>query len=406
MFAPDADPFDGAASTGTTGRSPPRPLLIVASAAGILAVLGGLDIRRRLSTRRMSAPAQDTLLAEASRADGVPHTPSHPESHVSFEEARVANSSAEPIEAGDSAGEQHGSAAIGIPQGAGIDFAGLPVAEQRDHEGRSDVMVIDDSRAAAGTPTAILQIYGLGLARVVVGGRTLTSKDWKASTSRDLFFYLICEGPATRDQLASIFWPNSSFDQIRNTFHNALYRARGALSAVKDVIVFENNTYGFNRQLDYSFDVEMLEKQLKAARTLTTNDPSGAIKLYSKAVDLYQGDFLEDYASPNDEWRVIRASGLLEKYLDASEKLGILLIERGRYEDALKAYKRAQERDPYRESAGRGVMLSYAKLGHRVEALRQYQELKARIKAELGTSVTEETEQLYQRIRSDRPLPP
>ena len=249
----------------------------------------------------------------------------------------------------------------------------------------------------------VLKIYALGLARVVVEDRTVTTKDWQALTSRDLFFYLVCEGPVTRDQLASVFWPNSSFDQIRNTFHSAIYRARGALSPLKDVIVFENNTYSFNRQVNYSFDVEAFEQQLKAAKALTATDPSRAVEIYSKAVDLYQGDFLEDYASPNDEWRVILASGLLEKYLDASERLGGLLIQQDRYEDALSAYKSAQERDPYRESVGRGVMLSYAKLGQRVEALRHYQELKARIKAELGTSLTAETEQLCQRIRSDEP---
>ena len=277
-------------------------------------------------------------------------------------------------------------------------LGGLDLRRRRRHR------ALSPGSGTAETPQPVLEIYGLGLARVVVGGRTLTSKDWQALTSRDLFFYLVCEGPVTRDQLASVFWPNSSFDQIRNTFHSAIYRARGALSPLKDVIVFENNTYTFNRLVEYSFDVETFEQRLKAAKALTATDPSRAAEHYSKAVDLYQGGFLEDYTSPNDEWRVIRASGSLEKYLDASEKLGSLLVQQGRYEDALEAYKRAQERDPYRESAGRGVMLSYAKLGQRVEALRHYQELKSRIKAELGTSVTDETEQLYQRIRSDRPL--
>ena len=276
-------------------------------------------------------------------------------------------------------------------------LVGLDLRRRRRHRALSPVI------GTAEKPRPVLEIYGLGLARVVVEDRTLTNKDWQALTSRDLFFYLVCEGPVTRDQLASVFWPNSSFDQIRNTFHSAIYRARGALSPLKDVIVFENNTYSFNRQVDYVFDVETFEQLMKIAKELTATDPSGAIDAYSKGVDLFKGEFLEDYASPNDEWRVIRASGLLEKCLDASEKLGGLLLQQERYDDALEVYKRAQERDPYRESVGRGVMLSYAMLGQRVEALRHYQELKARIKAELGTSVMEETEKLYQRVRSDRP---
>jgi ATP/maltotriose-dependent transcriptional regulator MalT/two-component SAPR family response regulator len=252
-------------------------------------------------------------------------------------------------------------------------------------------------------PEPALRIYGLGRSQVAVGERTLTSGDWRSITSRDLFFFLLCEGPATKEQLAGTFWPELSPGKLRSTFHITVYRLRRALDPLETVI-FEDDRYHFNRRLNYIFDVEIFESLLVQAGALAATNLPRAADLYSEAVDLYHGDFLEDYASAYDDWRVIRANQLSEKYLNAVESLGTLLTQQHDYQSALEIYHRAVEQDPYRESTRRGVMRCLTGLKRRAEALRYYNELEEFLRAELGTFPTPETESLYRRILANEPL--
>jgi LuxR family maltose regulon positive regulatory protein len=252
-------------------------------------------------------------------------------------------------------------------------------------------------------PEPTLRIYGLGRSQVAVGERTLTSGDWRSITSRDLFFFLLCEGPATKEQLAGTFWPDLSPGKLRSTFHITVYRLRRALDPLETVI-FEDDRYHFNRRLNYTFDVEIFESLLVQAGALAATNLPRATELYSEAVDLYHGDFLEDYAAAYDEWRVIKANQLSEKYLNAVESLGTLLTQQHNYQSALEVYNRAVEHDPYRESARRGVMRSLTGLKRRAEALRYYNELEEFLRAELGTLPTPETESLHRRILANEPL--
>jgi LuxR family maltose regulon positive regulatory protein len=252
-------------------------------------------------------------------------------------------------------------------------------------------------------PEPALQIYGFGRARVVVGDLTLASKDWRSSTSRDLFFFLLCQGPATKTQLANTFWPDLQPGKLRSTLHVTIYRLRRALDPLETVI-FEDDRYHFNRRLEYTFDVEVFESLVVQAGAVAATNPERAVEIYSQAVDLYHGDFLENYSSAYDEWRVIRANELSEKYLEAMQILGELLEQQKEVQAALDIYKRAVNYDPYRESAQQGVMRSLVTLNRRTEALRYYNDLERFYQDELGVSPTPETASLYRRILANEPL--
>lgn len=253
------------------------------------------------------------------------------------------------------------------------------------------------ARVTLPEPEPPLRIEGLGRARVVIGERTLASSDWRSIASRDLLFFLLCLGPAAKDELANTFWPDLSSGKLRSTFHITVYRLRRALDPLETVI-FQDDRYHFNRRLDYSFDVEIFERLLVQAGAMVAANPSRAADLYTQAMDLYQGDFLEDYSSPHDEWRLMKANELSEKYLVGLESLGGLLFKRGEYQGAHDVYKRAVNHDPYRESAQRGVIRGLAGLRRRAEALRYFSELEQFFQAELGVSLAPETLGLYQRI--------
>ncbi len=283
-----------------------------------------------------------------------------------------------------------------VEQGAG----GQLLVGLLEKVGRADQERVASAQVTLVTPEPPLRIQGLGRARVTVGDRALASGDWRSITSRDLFFYLLCQGPATKDQLANTFWPDLPQGKLRSTFHITVYRLRRALDPLETVI-FEDDRYHFNRRLNYSFDVEIFERLFVQAGAMAAANPSRAAELYSQALELYHGDFLEDYASGHDEWRVMMANKLSERYLQGLESLGELLANQQEYQGALDAYKRAAIYDPYRESAQRGVMRSLVGLRRRAEALRYYNELERFFQTELGAPPTPETQKLYRRIMAD-----
>jgi DNA-binding SARP family transcriptional activator len=288
--------------------------------------------------------------------------------------------------------------AYAVEQGVG----GQLLAHLLDKASRANQPHPGSEQIELAEPVPPLHLYGLGRAHVVVGERPLSYGDWRTITARDLLFYLLCEGPAGRDELARVFWPALSPGKLRSALHTTCYRLRRALAPLP-ALTFEDEVYGFNHALDYVFDVEVFERLLAQAGALAA-EPSQAIELYTRAVELYQGDFLDDYASAHDEWRVVRASALSEKYLGAAECLGGLLSRQHEYAAALDAYRRAVICDAYREPARRGVMRCLARLGRRAEALRYYREWEAFVQAELGALPMPETERLYQCILDNQPL--
>jgi two-component SAPR family response regulator len=278
------------------------------------------------------------------------------------------------------------------------------VADLLDRVDRAETERAPSPQISVPEAEPALHIQAFGPAAVRVGERTLTSSDWRSITSRDLLFYLLCEGPATKEKLADAFWPELTPGKLRSTFHITVYRLRRALDPLETVI-FEDSRYHFNRRLQYHFDVETFESLLVQAAAISTANPQWAIQLYLQAIDLYHGDFLEDYATPYDEWRVMRATELSTKYLGALERAGNLYQTQQDFQSALELYSRAVRHDPFRESARRGVMLCLVGLGRRAEALRYYRDTSGYFHRELGAKLTHETEIIFHRILSqDSPV--
>lgn len=161
--------------------------------------------------------------------------------------------------------------------------------------------------------------------------------------------------------------------------------------------------YAFNRSLDYFFDIEDFEANLAAARRLRGEDPAGAIRRLGRAIELYGGDFLEDFA--DGAWASTRREELEQAYLEALLSLGGLLFAAERHAEAAEAYRKAIARDGLLEAAHRGLMRCHAASGERGRALRHYQSLRELLRDELGSPPAPETTELYESLRGGRSRP-
>ena len=246
--------------------------------------------------------------------------------------------------------------------------------------------------AASDVPT--LRVFALGLMRVLYDEQVLTA--WPFAKVKELLFYLISQPPRTKAQLGLALWPDASPAQLRNSLSTTLYHLRRVLGH-SDWIIFDDDVYRFNRARACWFDVEIFEANLWQAARQHTSAPEHAIILLQGALNLYQGDFVEDLLE--GDWFLLRREELRRKYLDALLLLGQLLFAREDYARAADVYRRAIEKDEVLEVAHRELMRCYARAGERGHALRHYQAFEQLIRDELGSSPAAESAALYQRLK-------
>ncbi len=240
-----------------------------------------------------------------------------------------------------------------------------------------------------------LVIAAFGPARVIREGHELARSEWKGSKTKELLFLLLSHPSLKKEQIGLALWPDASPSQLRNNLGVTMHTLRQALGK-PEWIVFENNSYKFNRGLNHSFDVQQFESFLQLAKK--DHDPNDAIQHLQEAIVLFQGEFLEDFME--GEWFIERREELRQKLLEALLALGKLYFDQAKYTQAADAYRQATAQDSYLESAHRGLMRCYARLGEHGQAIRQYQTLCDLLSSELNARPAPETRELYERLRA------
>jgi LuxR family transcriptional regulator, maltose regulon positive regulatory protein len=239
-------------------------------------------------------------------------------------------------------------------------------------------------------PPAGLSIRAFGRAEVTVNGRLVTMSDWRTQSVRDLFFFfLLNQEMVTKEQLWESLWPETEDPQVlKARFKNEIYRLRRA--AGRNVIVFEEEYYCFNRSLDYEYDVEAFDSHILRARK--SEDKTSRIGHLQKAVDLVAGPYLVDVDA---FWAIPERERLNQVYVLALEELAQLYLETNQLDRCLKICQAALRKDPYHEVIYQVEMRVYAALGDRASIARRYQACKKALRDGLGLSPSNETELIY-----------
>jgi DNA-binding SARP family transcriptional activator len=242
-------------------------------------------------------------------------------------------------------------------------------------------------------PPASLSIRAFGRPEVSVNGRPVTMSDWRTQSVRDLFFFfLLNQEMVTKEQLWHSLWPDTSDPQVlKARFKNEIYRLRRA--AGKNVIVFEEEYYCFNRALDYEYDVEAFDSHILRARK--SDDKNSRIAHLQRAVDLVTGPYLTDV---DTFWANSERERLNQLYVSALEELAQLYLETNQLDLCLRICKSAIDKDPYHEVIYQMEMRAYAAMGDRAAVARRYQACKKALKDGLGLTPSGETELIYREL--------
>ena len=238
-----------------------------------------------------------------------------------------------------------------------------------------------------------LKIRALGRGEVWLNSELVPTSRWVAAQTRELFFFILAHPQGlSKEQIGAVFWPDLSSAKLHSVFHAVMYRLRRAV--FPECVIFEEDRYRFNTDLDYWYDVEEFERLCDKAEQVKDNLARQA-RFYRRAIELYRGDYLEDcYA----DWCLAERERLQQRFLAALENLARFYRQRKQYGQAIELYRRLLAKDPYREDIYRQVMKCHALSGDRAGIIQCYRECVRVLEEELGLEPSPETQTLYQEL--------
>jgi two-component SAPR family response regulator/Flp pilus assembly protein TadD len=244
-------------------------------------------------------------------------------------------------------------------------------------------------------PAARLVIRAFGRPDVVFNGRAVNMSGWRTQSVRDLFFYFIyMRQPITKEQIGETLWSETSDPlALKKRFKNEIYRLRRAVG--RDVIIFDEEFYLFNRAMDYEYDVEAFDTYLKRAHK--SRDVDEQIKWYQKAVDLVRGPYLFDVDA---DWAAVERTRLTTTYVTALETLARLYLNVNQIERCVSTCQLGISLDRGNEALYKLSMRAYAVRGDRTAIARVYQACKAALESEFGLVPSSDIDSVFRELIS------
>ena len=208
-----------------------------------------------------------------------------------------------------------------------------------------------------------------------------------------LAYLALVETPPARDQLFALLWPESAQEAARKNLQNMFWQVRSLLANQRDIIQVRPDG---RVTLDPDIWVDA-RAFLHAAQQEIEDDQQ-----LGQALSLYRGPFLDGLtgidAASVEHWMLNERERFTQVCLRLLTTRIETLRSAGAWAEMLEVTQHALAIDSLQEPLHRFAMLAYARLGQRTEALRQYEQLRGLLDAELGIAPLPETEALREAI--------
>jgi DNA-binding SARP family transcriptional activator len=245
-----------------------------------------------------------------------------------------------------------------------------------------------------------LVVFCLGQFRAYLDDELV--ENWPGRKYKSVFKYLVTHHarPVAKEVLMELFWPDSTPDSARNNLNVVICGLRQTLREVDPSfshILFQDDCYLFNPALRVWVDAEAFAEQVRNAQKLESkNEIPLAIKEYSAAETLYQGEFFEE--DRYEDWLTSQRQTLQVTYLDVLDRLGRHYLNQSNHAAAATIGKKILSIEPCHEGAHRCLMDCYYEQGQPHLALRQYHLCAETLRKELNISPSPNTVERYQQI--------
>lgn len=242
------------------------------------------------------------------------------------------------------------------------------------------------------TQTMLLEVRALGVGHVLLNG--IPVMDWDGDLPRNLFFFLIDRGMATRAQIFEAFWPELSIHEATNVFHVTKRKINEILGI--DITYYSGGFYRIASGIELVYDVSMFKEFIQSSAV-----ESGAVAhtLLSRAIRLYRADFLNGLDVQFHPWVHSRREEMRQSYGEALLALGKSTEQSGDRETALGLFIRSSAINRQREDLAGLIMGLYRDLGMYADALKTYDQIELEIATALGISPAQWLQDLAANIR-------
>jgi predicted ATPase/DNA-binding SARP family transcriptional activator/DNA-binding CsgD family transcriptional regulator len=241
-----------------------------------------------------------------------------------------------------------------------------------------------------------VRVWLLGGFRVSVGTRIIEDGQWRLRKAAALvkLLSLTPDHRLHREQVMDLLWPDLEKKAASNNLRQTLHAARRALASDPSegsrYLASKDESLLLCPEGDLWVDVDAFQEAVAIARR--SLDPATS----RAAIELYTGDLLPE--DRYEEWAEGRRENLRQTYLALLIELAGLYEERGQYELAIVALRKAVAEEPAFEEAHADLMNLYALSGRPGEALTQYEQLQEALSRRLDTEPGETTQRLREEI--------
>ena len=253
-----------------------------------------------------------------------------------------------------------------------------------------------------------LRIYCFGRLRVYRPYETeeITAKQWGSVKARQILACLVVKDPKkigmTRDKLVDAIWPEIDPQSLGNTFHVTLSHLRKAMGKEKgEYITSQAGVYRLNWEGKVWSDVGEFLACLDNAERFRKEQKLHLMDMeYQRAAELYSSNLLEDCY---ERWAEEARDEYRDKYNVVFWRLARSAWEKSDYERCIHYLQSLLLSDPADEEAHRMIMLSYAVLGSRTAAVRQFKVCEQNLRRYLEVEPEPETVNLHRKIKHGNP---
>ena len=234
------------------------------------------------------------------------------------------------------------------------------------------------------------RLYVFGLPRLTIGSERITL----TPQQMNLCAYLILhrEAGTTREQLQSVFWPNTTPLRAQERLRRTLYTLRQALGPYRSLLITERTLLSIAPEASLWVDYEEFNAAWDVAYRAFTPD---RVALQT-AVELYRGDLL---TSVYADWCWLERENAHQRFLTALSDLVVACQHEGLWRELKQYAHLLVKHDPFDEIGHRALMSACWAKGDRSAALRQYQYCAHVLREGLGVEPLAETTCLYETIR-------
>ncbi len=233
-------------------------------------------------------------------------------------------------------------------------------------------------------------------------GRRLAPDAWTLSRALKVLCFIASRQNhrATKDAIIETFWGETPIGDIDKNFWPTISYIRRALNSNQDVkknfIRYRESAYYLNPEFNYLIDTEEFERLIALGHARRREgDSAGFAESAHRAIELYRGDFLEEFY---DNWAEEQRAYYRNLYFATLKELADHYHRAEQYEQAINYCQIIIKRDPYREDIHRQLMDAYAHTGNRAALRDQYENLKKLLMEELGVDPLPETVATYKRL--------